>query len=208
MIYRNTPARICILSFLTGLIFLLTLDNVLAKQPEYINSEGPAPESVEDSRSALTHAFDKIIKEERLLFPELKKKLESLPPFLRDSRFVPNGRTYFFNNFTEGDNTIRNEVWTLDGSLDYQSGWWKDCLKVRAVGYTSQKLYGPRDKDGTLLLKPKQESFSVLGQANVEARIRKGLKLRLFRQAFNLPYLNKDDIRMIPNTLRLIPLRG
>ena len=58
------------------------------------------------------------------------------------------------------------------------------------------------------MLKPKQESFSVLGQANVEARILKGLKLRLFKQAFNLPYLNKDDDRMIPIPLRLIPLRG
>ena len=81
-------------------------------------------------------------------------------------------------------------------------------MKVRAVGYTSQKLYGPRDKDGTLLLKPKQESFSVLGQANLEARIVEGLKLRLFRQAFNLPYLNKDDSRMIPNTFEAYTLEG
>ncbi len=34
-----------------------------------------------------------------------------------------------------------------------------------AVGYTSQPLYAPNDKDGTTLLAPGQGGITVLGQA-------------------------------------------
>jgi len=47
-------------------------------------------------------------------------------------------------------------AWALGGWLGYQSGWIADFLRVGAVGYTSQPLWAPDDKDGTLLLKPGQ----------------------------------------------------
>ena len=96
----------------------------------------------------------------------------------------------------------------MGGSLDYESGWWKDRLKIGAAVYTSQKLYGTQDKDGTLLLKPGQESFTVLGQAYLEGRIAEGINLHLFRQTLNLPYVNKQDSRMVPSTFEAYSLEG
>ena len=47
----------------------------------------------------------------------------------------------------------------------YRSGWLWDTFAMGAVGYTSQPLYAPSDKDGTTLLAPGQEGITVLGQA-------------------------------------------
>ena len=60
--------------------------------------------------------------------------------------------------------TARVEAWALGGALSYQSGWFLDHFSVGAVLYTSQRLYGPDDRDGTLLLKPGQQGYTVVGQ--------------------------------------------
>jgi hypothetical protein len=139
-------------------------------------------------------------------FPELKEKLKSFPPFWRDTKLHTNIRSYYF--YRDIGETTKNEAWALGGSLDYRSGWWKNRFQVGAVGYTSQKLYGPEDRDGTLLLKPEQKSFSVLGQAYLRLRCHEDIDLTLFRQSFSLPYLNAQDSRMVPNTFEGYVLGG
>ena len=47
-----------------------------------------------------------------------------------------------------------NEAWAIGGWLEYRSGWLWDTFAMGAVGYTSQPLYAPDDKDGTQLLAP------------------------------------------------------
>ena len=59
----------------------------------------------------------------------------------------------------------------MGGWLAYESGWWKDRLKIGLAGYTSQNLYGPEYRDGTILLKSGQEGFSLLGQAYLQTRV-------------------------------------
>lgn len=88
----------------------------------------------------------------------------------------------------------------LGGSIEYRSGWWQDRVRAAATLYTSQKLYGPRDKDGTQLFKPGPESFSVLGEANLTYRFTENQGVRLGRQRLEMPYLGSHDIRMVPNT--------
>jgi hypothetical protein len=73
-------------------------------------------------------------------------------------------------------------------------------LRLKATIFTSQKLYGPSDKDGTLLFKPGPEAFTVLGEANLTWRYGKDQGVRVGRQRFELPYLGSHDIRMVPNT--------
>ena len=195
-----------ILILLTILISLFDIDRVMAARPNYIANESPAADSIRDKRSPLEELQPKKAIQPPPFFPELKQKMGTLPPFWRDTNLNLHIRSYYF--VSEIAEIKKNEAWALGGWLEYESGWWKDLLKVGGVGYTSQKLYGPEDRDGTLLLKPGQEGFSVLGQAYLRARIAEGINLRLYRQSLELPYINKDDSRMVPNTFEAYTLDG
>ncbi|HET9734766.1 MAG TPA: OprD family outer membrane porin [Burkholderiales bacterium] len=98
-------------------------------------------------------------------------------------------------------------AWALGGWLGYQSGWIADFLRVGAVAYTSQPLWAPDDKDGTLLLKPGQEGYTVLGQAYVALRMQQHV-FTGFRQLVDQPEVNARDIRMTPNTFNGYTLGG
>jgi hypothetical protein len=64
------------------------------------------------------------------------------------------------------------------------------------------------DRDGTLLLKPGQESYTVLGEAYADIRITDGLNLNIGRKGFDTPFINRNDTRMTPNTFEAIVLQG
>jgi hypothetical protein len=100
-----------------------------------------------------------------------------------------------------------SEAWALGGWLGYQSGWVADFLRIGAVGYTSQPLYAPDNKDGTLLLAPGQDGYSVLGQAYVALRMQQHV-FTAYRQLVNQPEVNARDIRMTPNTFQGYTLGG
>ena len=198
---KNRFASILLTAFL--LIFLLfPALNCFAANTGFQADEHPAPESVKEIKSQ----FGPAIKEKRRsFFPAFREKMKSLPPFWRDTSLLLHLRTYYLYRDIEPD--IKSEAWALGGWIDYKSGLWKNRLQIGLAGYTSQKLYGPEDRDGTLLLEPGQQSFSVLGQAYLGLRIIDGMTLRFYRQTFSLPYLNKQDSRMVPNTFEAYALR-
>ena len=145
------------------------------------------------------------------LEPNQQNSVETLPledreraAFWEDSTLVLKPRTYYLHR--DRDTNQDNVGWALGGALEYQSGWFRDQLNFSATVYTSQKLYGPSDKDGTLLFKPGPESFSVLGEANLTWRFAKQQGIRVGRQRFELPYLGSHDIRMVPNTFEAIAI--
>ena len=145
------------------------------------------------------------------LEPNQQNSVETLPledqkrnAFWDDSTLVLKPRTYYLHR--DRDTKPDNVGWALGGALEYQSGWYRDQLNVSATVYTSQKLYGPSDKDGTLLFKPGPESFTVLGEANLTWRFAKQQGIRVGRQRFELPYLGSHDIRMVPNTFEAIAI--
>ena len=70
-----------------------------------------------------------------------------------------------------------------------RSPWWGDMFQVGLVGYTSLKLNGPDDKDGTRLLAPGQETIAVLGEAFGSVRIF-GQTFTGYRQRINRPFIN------------------
>jgi hypothetical protein len=108
-------------------------------------------------------------------------------------------RTYYFDQ----DSLTA----ALGGWAGLRSPWWGDLFQVGLVGYTSQRLYGPEDKDGTKLLAPGQEQITVLGEAFGAVRIF-GQTITGYRQLINRPFINPQDNRMVPNTFEAYTLTG
>ena len=96
------------------------------------------------------------------LFPRLKEQLKDTDPFFRDTKLDVNLRTYYFYRDKYDDSV--SEAWAIGGALSYKSGWFLNHFGMGAVLYTSQPLYAPDDRDGTLLLEPGQDGYTVLGQ--------------------------------------------
>ncbi len=165
--------------------------------PDYITVEEPVPETVKDNRGLILEGGGEEAERRGGLLPGFRQRLAGLPPFWRDSRVELRPRSFYMNQ--GHDQAATREAWVAGGILRLRSGWWRR-LRLTAAAYTTQKLYGPQDRDGTRLLAPGQDSFSVLGEAYAEVRLPWKMALRGGRTSFNLPYLNRHDIRMLPNT--------
>jgi hypothetical protein len=140
------------------------------------------------------------------LFAPAREAMKDLPPFLRDTDLKLHWRSYYFNR--ENPEGTENEAWAFGGWASYRSGWLFDVFGLGATFYGSAPLYAPDDKDGTLLLKPGQEGYSVLGEAYAALRYQDDLLVRGYRQLVNQPYINPIDNRMTPNTFEGITAGG
>lgn len=179
-------------------VFLVSMaKNTCASLPEYLSSEAPVAASVEESLEPMEQAY---APERRLssLFTGLKKRLQTAAPFWRDTELTILPRLYTMNRLRDETRDIGAAA--LGGHFKYRSGWWLDRIKLGVTWATSQKLNGEQDKGGSLLLKKGQKSFNVFSEAYLEAKLTQGGALRLYRQRMDLPYLNAQDSRMIPNT--------
>ena len=127
---------------------------------------------------------------------------EALPSFVDGTSLVLKPRTYYLHR--SRDDSQDSKAWALGGELAYKSGWLKQHLALAASFYTSQKLYGPEEYDGTQLLLPGQEPINVLGEFNLTWRFAEHHGVRIGRQRFDLPYMGSHDVRMIPNTFEAI----
>jgi len=122
--------------------------------------------------------------------------------FFEDAELVLKPRTYYLHRGYDVADTRAG--WALGGGLEFRSGWWQDRLRLGATLATSQKLYGPEEKDGTQLFKPGPESFAVVSEAFATVRLVGDHGIRVGRQTLDLPYLGKHDLRMIPNTFEAV----
>ena len=130
-----------------------------------------------------------------------KKKVERPKGFFKGARIELKSRTVYFDRDTVGG--IDQESFATGGSLMFRSGRWKDFFTVHTEVFTSQKLYGDRDRDGAQLLRENQKELTVLGTAYAQFDY-KQVRLRLGRQDFSLPYVNRNYSRMIPNTFEAV----
>jgi outer membrane OprD family porin len=146
-----------VLVFLCQLLWATVPRPSLAQ--ENMLDEGPMPGTVQELIDSFRKPFEKPLPLPWLL-PQLRRTLhEALQweeraeqPFFRNSALTLKLRTFYFNRDTHKANAgdSSNEAWALGGSLAYQSGWYKEFLSIGTEVFTSQKLYGPRDRDGTL----------------------------------------------------------
>ena len=167
--------------------------------------EKPPTKSVEEDAGPLDRYFEEPAPEDPTRVPRLRRALENLPSFFRDTQLAVDFRTYYFRRrFTDDRDS---EALAIGGALSYRSGWLLDRLQLGATLFTSQKLYGPKNRDGTLLLRPRQRSYTVVGESFVRLR-ESGNELTLYRHRLELPYVNSTDSRMTPNTFEGISLIG
>jgi len=80
-------------------------------------------------------------------------------------------------------------------------------FQIGLVGYTSQKLYGPDDKDGTRLLASGQNAINVIGEAYASLKVL-DQTLTGYRQIIHRPFNNAQDNRMVPNAFEAYTLTG
>jgi outer membrane porin, OprD family len=142
------------------------------------------------------------------LFLPLKEAIQrsNLPPFLRDTDLKVHFRTYYMDRINPND--TQNEAWAVGGWLAYRSGWLLDTLSIGATFYGSAPLYAPSDKDGTALLKPGQEGYSVIGEAYAALRYQDYGVVKGYRQLVDQSYINPFDNRMTPNTFEGVTAGG
>jgi len=172
---------------------------------DVISQEEPTPSSVDEITTPIERSFIERIPRPGF-FPWLKEQLKDTPPFFRDTTLDLNLRSFYFRR-DQFDDSV-SSAWALGGALGYKSGWLLDRLQVGTTFYWSEELYGPRDKDGTLLLKPGQQSYSVLGQLFGRVKLFEDHIVNLYRYEYNTPFIGKNDSRMTPNTFEGYTLTG
>ena len=119
------------------------------------------------------------------------------PAFFRDSLLQFVARTYYLGR--DNFDGSKSQAWAAGGWIAFRSGLIGDLFGVHAAYYTSQKLFGPLDEDGTKLLAPGQNSLGMLGQIYGRMQI-VDQEIRGGRQLVDTPLINPQDNRMVPNT--------
>jgi hypothetical protein len=165
-------------------------------EPEEEGSEPPS--SVEQGKVELNDSFEPLTRRERIRQQRAKA--------FKDTKVDAQLRTYLLDRdkFDGSESTSM----AIGGYIGARTGWFRDRFAIGATAYTSQKLYGPEDKDGAGLLQSGQNSYSVLGEAYLEYRFNDTVFFDIGRKAFNSPYINKNDTRMTPNTFELAMVQG
>ena len=177
----------------------------LAKKP--VPDDSPAVDeeaddvgqsSVEQGHVEMNDSFEPLTRRERIR--------EQRAQAFKDTKWDAQLRTYVLDR-DKFDNSESSSA-AIGGYIGFKTGWFRDKFAIGATAYTSQKLYGPDDKDGAGLLQSGQNGYSVLGEAYVEYRFNDTVFFDIGRKAFNSPYINKNDTRMTPNTFELAMVQG
>lgn len=174
----------------------------LADTPSYLTDEAPNPGSAYERPTPMGEFLQRQVPANRGL--DFGRHFERSAPFWRDSKVNLGLRSFVFYRDDESRGLGRD--WALGARLEYVSGWLAERLQVGATLYTTQPLYAPDNDLPTLLLSPEGGGITVLGQAFVRFRLVERTNLRLFRQTFDLPFVNRRDNRMIPNTFEAYSL--
>ena len=156
------------------------------------------PSSTESGQSPLDESFAPATRADWVR--EMRRKA------WEDTRFDAEIRTYDFDR--DRYDSRESEAWAIGGSVALKTGYFRERFAFGATGYTSQKLRGPEDKDGTTLLAPGQQGYTVLGELYGELLLNEYMRLGVGRRGLDTPYLNGNDTRMTPNTFEAITLRG
>ena len=156
-----------------------------------------ADSSVEQGKTPIDESFE----------PDAQKgQQKTSVQALKETTFKVNLRTYYFDR--EKFDGSESEAWAIGGWAGLKTGYFLERVSFGATFYASERLYGPIDKDGTLLLQPGQKGYEVLGEAYGDIKLADKMNLYVGRKEFDTPYINRNDVRMTPNTFSAIALQG
>ena len=133
-------------------------------------------------------------------------RLEKRREAFKDTKFEVNLRTFYFdrNQF----NGSEAQAWAIGGWVGVKTGYFLDHVAFGTTLYTSQPIYAPSDRSGSLLLLPNQDGYTVLGEFYMDVRIFDGLNVNVGAKGYDTPFINRNDTRMTPNTFEAIVLQG
>jgi hypothetical protein len=176
----------------------LTLAVTQVPPVETVTQVGPtesALTSTEQGRTTLDQSFD-----------WRQWQLEKRRQALKDTKFEFNFRSFYFDR---GDfSGHEKQAWAFGGWLGVKTGYFLDHVAFGATLYSSHPIYAPDDRDGTLLLAPGQNGYIVLGELYTELRIMHDLGITVGAKGYDTPFINRNDVRMTPNTFEAVVLQG
>ena len=123
-------------------------------------------------------------------------------PFVDDTVYFIAPRAYY--RYFDSGNGDTSEAFAMGGSAGLKSGMFKDFASIRLTTHTSQKVMSTsddQDDDNSAGLLQGNDSYSVITEANLNLKIQKA-NIRLGIQRIDLPYINSNDARMVPNTFK------
>jgi hypothetical protein len=127
--------------------------------------DAPPPSSIEEMKGPLELTYPKL-EIRPSLFPWIRGQMQTLPPFLADTKLYLRYRSYYLRqDRTSGQ---LSEAWAMGGSIYYRSGWLKDLFAVELEGFTSQPIVAPAGRGGALLVSLSYD-FSKLGIEGLSA---------------------------------------
>lgn len=182
------PALLCVLLALPAAR--------VAAQPTAAGAH--ADGATEQGQTALDESFESRLREDWIA--ETRRRA------LRDTKFELQLRSYYLGR--DKFDGSESEALAVGGSAGFKTGYFREAFAIGATGYTSQPLYAPADKDGTRLLKPGQQGFAVIGELYGEYLVADGIFASIGRRGYDTPYINRYDIRMVPNSFEAVTLQG
>lgn len=204
---KSAPVVLLIVGTMKGRGLVIVLYCVLALvgpwgtdrvRAEKMLSEMSPINDATDIPSQLERAFNPPSPTETAdVLPENPLEDSAQAPFLKDAKLNLHLRNYYL---TRDDLASRDiDSWAQGGWLRLVSGRVWDTFFVGATLYGSYKLAGNENGGAAGLLQPGQENITVLGELYAKLNYA-GYWLKLGRQEYDMPFLNRNDGRMIPNT--------
>ena len=182
---------------------LLGLSTTDALATEFQVLENIAAESAEQSPTSIQDIDES--PESAVRRGLLHDALADASPFFRDGSLEFDVRLY---DLERDDGIERIADGTAIGTeLTHRSGKWRDRISTVVSWHTSFGADAEDNFGRTNLLGADQSDLSVISRAWLQYDLGTTASLRLYRQDFNMPYINRKDSRMIPITHEAYMLR-
>src|SRR5436853_7139504 len=133
-------------------------------------------------------------------------RLEERRQAFKDTKFEFNLRTFYFDR--SDFSGAEKQAWAIGGWVGVKTGYFLDHIAFGATLYTSNLIYAPDDRDGTIRLAPGQNGYTILGEFYAELRIVKDVGITVGAKGYDTPFINRNDTRMTPNTFEAVVLQG
>lgn len=104
---------------------------------------------------------------------------------------------------TEDENKEDSSTLALGGTLGIKTEA-VSGVSLGATFYTTNALF--KEDENSMFLSSENKGYSIIGEAYIQAQLREATIIKLGRQIVETPYVQSDDIGMVPNTFEGVTL--